>query len=166
MAKYDEMDKAAVFVALRSNDGNIAATSRDTGIPEQTVRDWRKQFEVNPPDLSLLEQVTNDFLTKAETVRDLLLEKYHEAVKANKIGPEKMPVHIGILTDKITLVKGITRQKAESTALGQDQVKVLAAGLVQAVRDSLSMQSERENDIIEVEAEEIIPRELPSKTGV
>ena len=37
-AKYTEEDRAKVFVLLRTNDGNVKRTSREAGVPENTVR--------------------------------------------------------------------------------------------------------------------------------
>lgn len=168
MAKrvYNDGDRAAVWTALQINKGNIAATHRDTLVPEQTIRDWKKGWEVEPPQFD--EQVLNDeiasFLQKAESVRDTLLEKYAAALAANKVSPDKMPVHIGIFIDKVQLLRGLATSRTENTlALPSPQeMQQLFKGMVQG---ALEAQNERDEDIIDVKlAEQAPPKALVQST--
>lgn len=162
---YDESDRASVFLALQVNKGNVARTHRDTGVPEQTIRDWKKQFETDgPPNLELVEEIRGDFLDSAERVRDKLIQSYEKALDGGKINPDKMPVHIGILTDKIQLLRGMATSRSEqSVALpSADQMRELAGGVFNAMLEAVSKQDERSQDIIEAEYSEVEnnPKEL------
>ena len=69
MPKYTRQDRQHALTALAANDGHIAQTSRETGIPSSTLRDWRDaaQPDDTPPD-------DTDFNTRAESaIEDALL---------------------------------------------------------------------------------------------
>lgn len=168
MAKrvYNDGDKAAVWTALQVNKGNIAATHRDTGVPEQTIRDWKKQWEVEPPefDEAVISAEIEGFLQKAESVRDTLLEKYAAALAANKVSPDKMPVHIGIFIDKVQLLRGLATSRTENTVAlpSAEEMKQLFRGMVAG---ALEAQSERDGDIIDAElVEQAEPKALAQST--
>lgn len=168
MAKrvYNDGDKAAVWTALQVNKGNVAATHRDTGVPEQTIRDWKKQWDEVPPefDEQVITAEIQGFLQKAESVRDMLLEKYSAALAANKVSPDKMPVHIGIFIDKVQLLRGLATSRTENTVAlpSAEELKQLFRGMVQG---ALEAQNERDEDIIDVELEEQAePKALPRTT--
>ena len=150
--RYGEEDRAAVYLALQVNEGNVARTHRDTGVPEQTVRDWKGQFEKDgPPNLEVVSELHTDFLTTAERVRDKLIENYEKALDNGKISPDKMPIHIGILTDKVQLLKGMATSRSEGTvALPSPQaMRELAGGVFDAMLNAVSKQDERSSDIID-----------------
>jgi hypothetical protein len=165
---YSDGDRAAVWVALQANENNVAQTSRDTGVPEQTVREWRNAWKKDPPnfDAVMVEQVHSDFLTVAESTRDLLMVKYREAVERGEVKPDKFPLHIAILTDKVNLLRGLATSRSESTLAlpSPEETRKLAENLVSAVRGAIDKAQEREQDIIEVVdyVEEQAPKALPS----
>lgn len=141
-----------MYLALQVNEGNVARTHRDTGVPEQTVRDWKAQFEKDgPPDLDVVAEIHHDFLETAERVRDKLIERYEQALDSGKINPDKMPIHIGILTDKVQLLKGMATSRSEGTVAlpSAEQMKELAGGVFTAMLEAVSKQDERSTDIIE-----------------
>ena len=68
MPKYTLQDKQHALESLAANDGHIAHTSRETGIPSSTLRNWwdAHQPDDTPPD--------TDFNTRAESaIEDALL---------------------------------------------------------------------------------------------
>ena len=161
--KYDETDRAAVYLTLQVNKGNVARTARETGVPEATVRDWKKRFETDPPDLETTAEVLTDFTAKAERVRDKLLSQYEAALDAGKVNPDKMPVHIGIFVDKVQLLRGLatTRSEQVNGLPSAEQVRELAAGVFDAMRSAL-VQAEERHNVIEGEFTEVEnnPKEL------
>jgi transposase-like protein len=171
MAKriYDERDRAAVYVALQANDGIASRAARDTGVPPNTVRDWKRQFEKDgPPDTTYVEDIRTDFLDDAQRVRDKLIKKYEEALDRGEVKADKMPVHIGILTDKVQLLKGMATHRTEAVKLpSADQMRELAGGVFTAMLEAVSRQDERSQDIIEadyVEVENNPRKELSAPT--
>src|SRR5690242_16807835 len=81
-ATYTEAELARLYVTLVTNEGNVKRTSRDTGIPESTVRRWKQTWEAEgPPKLDEVEQVAADMVTETEAVRDLALQKIKERLE-------------------------------------------------------------------------------------
>src|SRR5438128_2606155 len=83
---YSDQEKAAVFVALGVNNGNITRAARDTGIPQSTVRSWKQEWELNgvPTELQQeAEEQATEIVAVMERVRGkalaLLENTLHEA---------------------------------------------------------------------------------------
>lgn len=165
--KYTDEDRAAVYVALQVNKGNVARTSKETLVPEATVREWKKRFVTDPPDLETTEAVLSDFTTTAERVRDKLIKSYEAALDAGKVNPDKMPVHIGIFVDKVQLLRGLatSRQEQLNGLPSTDQVRELATGVFDAMRLAL-VKAEQREAIIDGEFTEVVeqPEGLPAPT--
>ncbi len=165
--KYLESDRAAVYLALQVNKGNVARTAKETNVPETTVREWKKQFVTDPPDLEVTEAVLTDFTTAAERVRDKLIQSYEAALDAGKVSPDKMPVHIGIFVDKVQLLKGLatSRQEQLNGLPSAEQVRELATGVFDAMRTAL-VNAEQREAIIDGEFTEVVeqPTGLPAPT--
>src|SRR5512132_4142318 len=70
-ATYTDEQKAQVYVALTANDGNVKRTSRETGVPEGTVRTWKNLWKSEPPAADKVEEAASDFIGEAETVRNM-----------------------------------------------------------------------------------------------
>lgn len=165
MAKriYTEEDRAAVYLTLEVNKGAVAPTSRDTGVPEATVRDWKNQFKTNPPDITIVEEQRSEFIDKAEQIRDELMSQYFDALRRKEVKPDRMPVHIGIFVDKIQLLRHNARDKTEARLAlpTADEAREMFKGLVAG---ALDMARERDQDIIDYVDEEQ-PKGLPAPSG-
>jgi len=159
---YTDEERAAVFVALKVNEGNAARSSRDTGVPENTVRDWKarwasRQWDV--PNLDHQEKATSEAITATERVRDkalLLLED-----KLGEVKPDKLATVYGILDDKVRLHRGLPTSRSESQ-LALPAAEEVRDRLIEGVRLALTAQREREQDIIEVDVEEQAQVALPA----
>lgn len=153
-----------MFMALQVNKGAVATTSRDTGVPEQTVREWKQKWLKEPPsfDDKVFETAQGDFIERTEYVRDLLLKQYTEAVERKEVKPDKMPLHMAILIDKVAMLKGIKNARAEpaSSLPSPEHVRAMIQG---AVQGALASAQEREQDIIDAEIVEQ-PKGLPVAT--
>lgn len=137
-----------MYVVLAANDGNVKRTARETGVPENTVRRWKKEFESDPPSAELVTDAVNDFAGEAEGVRNLALQRIKELIpSSNKINDLNNTV--GILTDKIDRAKGLDVRRVEH------EHKLDPAGIREAlsgfVRDMQKMSAEREAEIVEAE---------------
>lgn len=163
MAKriYNEADRAAVFVTLQINKGNVARTSRDTGIAAQTVRDWRDKWDSGAWDAPTEQQVdsaVSDSVGQMKNVRDkalvLIEDKLHEG-KLRELG-----VIFGILDDKIRLAQGLATSRSETVhALpSPEEMKDLFQGMISGAIEAQKM---RDKDVIEVTAEQAkaLPRD-------
>src|SRR5690606_19482232 len=98
---YTEAQRAEALAALQANGGNLSATSRQTGIPASTIRDWRD---------------TPDHLTELrdEKKRDLALAIEELAHRIVEVMPDRvhdanfqhLAVALGIAVDKLRLLRG------------------------------------------------------------
>lgn len=148
---YTDEDKASVFVALSVNEGNITRTSRDTGIPQSTVRDWKKEWEAEgvPEELraEAQEQAT-EIVAVMERVRskalNLLEGRLHEAK------PKELATIFGIVDDKIRLAIGLATSRSVTVhALPSPaEMRELFVGMVQGAIEAQSM---RQQDIVDAE---------------
>lgn len=160
-ATYSEDDKARVYVVLLANDGNVKRTSRETGVPENTVRRWKKQFEKDgPPAEEKVEEAASDFLEEADTVRFMALRRIKELIpESNKIG--ELNTTVGILTDKIDRVRLPNKQVDHVHHLPPaDEIRELMAGFAQGMAE---LSRARDEEI--VDAEIVEKPALPRTTG-
>jgi hypothetical protein len=152
MRAHTEEQRAAVWIGLQANNGNVARTSRETGVPKATIRDWKRKWDDEPPtfEAAVLDVAHSDFVERAEAVRDKLLVIYEKAVDAGEVKADKLPIHIGILDDKVRLHRGLATSRSESTvALPKpEEVRELFSGLI---RGAIEAAVARDQDIIDVE---------------
>lgn len=116
MAKrtYTDDDRARVYTLLAVHNGNVERTARESNVPAQTVRDWKKKWEKEGPSQEIAEaavDVATDFVNQAMGTRFeaivLLRAKLGEA------SPRDLATVIGILDDKITRAKGLATGRVE-----------------------------------------------------
>jgi transposase-like protein len=157
---YTEADKSRVYVVLAANDGNVKRTSRETGVPENTVRRWKKEFEASPPSAELVEAAVGDFVTDADRVRHKALLKIEALIDGDKVKVGELNNTVGILTDKIDRARGLDVKRVEHEHR-LDPASVREA-LVGFMTDMHKMSRAREGEI--VEAEVVEQAALPAKT--
>jgi len=160
--RYTDVDKATVLHVLELNQGNAKKTSRETGIPLQTIRDWRIKWERNGIPEELLrpiEVIASQHIEKAEAVRDkalLLLEEKLDDASARELG-----TIYGILTDKINVSKGLATSRTEhiqSPLPPREELKEVFAAFIQGAWTAAQQRSENIIDAEYVEqAQEALP---------
>lgn len=156
---YTEQDKARVYVVLTANDGNIKRTARETGVPESTVRNFKREFETNPPSAEAVETevVSGDYVTELETVRREVLTALRKEIPHMK--GQQLAVTLGILDDKLTRARGLATERTEHvhTLPSPEELalagQMLASGAIEAAR-------RRQEEIAEAEI-----REQPALTA-
>jgi transposase-like protein len=156
---YSDEQRAAVLLALEVNQGNIARTARNTGVPEATVRDWRDTWEREgvPPELmAVTEQIATDFVEAAEEIRDLAMADLKRQILAMEVKPAQLIATIGVLEDKIRLGKGLATSRSETVHTVDPAA--IRAELESYVLSALEAEAEREQDIIDAEWEEQSPQ--------
>lgn len=163
--KYTEAERAAAYVALKANNWNVARSAKDVNIPENTVRDWARVWEKEPPqfDQELLQQTNEMFVDRAERLRDKLLFLYEQAVDKGEVKADKYPVALAILDDKIRLHRGLATTRTESKVAlpSAEEVRGLFRELAQSAVADIEL---REQDIIEADLDEQSPKELVSNS--
>lgn len=150
--QYTEEAKAAAFVQLEMNEGNVKRTARDLGLPPSTLRKWRDEWEndKNLPAAEAQLQATGDFLEDAERVRNLALRKLEAKITNNEGTVAQVATVLGILDDKIARAKGIADRVTEHkiTLPSRDEIAAALAGLQQG---AIAAAEERDEVIVEAE---------------
>lgn len=156
---YSEEDKARVFVVLATNQGNVKRTARDTGIPISTVRSWKVEWEETgtPPLPEVVEVAAGEFLDDAERVRAKALIELER--KIPDATPSALVATVGMLTDKIQVVKGLATSRQEHTH-ALPPAEEMAKTLSEAFSAAIEAARTRDADIVEadlIEDAEILP---------
>jgi transposase-like protein len=101
--RYTDEDAIQALAVLAEQGGNVAATSRATGIPEQTLRDWRDGNVYVPPP----EVVAKRKRAQAETWDDLQSAGVARALeKLSSASARDAAVIAGIAADKAAQLRG------------------------------------------------------------
>jgi transposase-like protein len=151
-ATYTDADKARVYVVLASNDGNVKRTSRETGVPENTVRRWKKEFEESPPTTDLVQEAVGDFVGDADRVRHKALLAIEKKIDSGDAKVGELNNTVGILTDKIDRARGLDVKRVEHEhKLDPSSVREALVGFMQ---DMHQMSTAREVEIVEAEVVE------------
>ena len=115
-SKYAEADRAAVFVVLGVNEGNVKRTARETGYPESTVRMWKKEFaEKGPPSSDAVEEVSSNFIADGERIRNKALMRAEAMIddKGSNLKLAELTALSGMLTDKLNVALGLATKRVE-----------------------------------------------------
>lgn len=147
---YTDEEKARVYVVLASNDGNVKRTARETGVPENTVRRWRNEFQKEgPPSTDLVQSATQDFVGEAEVVRNLALQRIRDLIPTSEKINE-LNNTVGILTDKIDRARGLDRPQATSPN-GEPTADLIRAAIGSFVDGMKELSRAREAEIVDAE---------------
>lgn len=159
---YTDEDKANVLALLAANSGNVKRTARDTGVAEQTVRDWKKAGERgNTPSavVALVPSAIEDFAVDAERIRDKALGALETALDAGQVTTRELVPIIGMLTEKIALARGQATQRTE-TVHALPSPEEFGTRLVQFLDQSFTRSLDREGEIVDADFTEQAPSEL------
>lgn len=152
-ATYTEQDKARVYVALTANDGNVKRTARETGVPENTVRRWKKEFETSPPaqEAVEVELMSGDYVGQLETVRNEALAALRKKIPS--MSGQQLAVAYGILEDKLTRAKGLATTRTEHVHHLPSAEEIALAGQMLA-QGALEAAKTRQRELQEAELRE------------
>lgn len=163
-ATYTDADKARVYVVLTTNEGNVKRTARDTNLPENTVRRWKKDWEENGPP-TVDDEITNavvEYVGEMEQTRDLALKRMHERLEKNEGTLPQIATVFGVLQDKIDRARGIGSNNTvthKHELPSPDEIRATLGALVQSVQHGHVVREE------EIEDAEIIEQPaLPAGT--
>lgn len=153
MAKtYSDADLARLYVVLTTNEGNVKRTARDTGVPESTVRRFKKLWEEEgPPKLEEVEEAVFEYLTEMEATRDLALQRMHEKLEKGEGTLPQIATVFGVLTDKIDRARGIGTNHVHEHKLSlpsPDEIRESLGALIVGVQ---SGHIAREEEIVDAE---------------
>lgn len=153
---YSAEDKARVQVALQANDGNVKRTARQTQVPEQTVRNWKQEWERKGTSVEIsaaLPAIQDDFIQEAIDLRAKAAALLGMKLDAGEAKVGELNAVIGTLTEKILLLSGAATSRTESINTGPspEEFGRALAGFLDA---AVTAQEQRNAEIIEAEYEE------------
>lgn len=161
---YDDKDRARVLLALEINRGNIKATSRDTGVPYMTVKNWKDQAEkegVPPAVREELPVVAVDFTNEAVAVRDAAITKIRDLIPQATIKDlRSLATLVGILDDKVRLAQGLATSRKEEVHVHLNP-EVVGKEIGDYIREALDAAQSRHEDITDVEFE-VVEEQAPA----
>lgn len=119
---YNSQQRAEALALLEANEGNILRTSQQLGIGEATLHDWVSQSRdpktpIAEETKAILPEVKEDFLARLVTARDKVLDQLDTQIADLKA--REAAVTLGILIDKVELLKGNATQRVESVGNGE-----------------------------------------------
>lgn len=160
---YTDEERARAHAALVINDGNIARAARETGLPESSIRDWKKKWEKEgvPAEIQAYAAgEANVFVIKAQEVRDEALTRLHEKLPDARVG--ELTTVIGVLDDKISRARMLEKPPPpESSKIDARAAGELLAGFVAEAIN----QSEERRSAVHQQATENTPKPaLPATT--
>lgn len=165
---YTDRDMANVYVALRVNNDNVARSSRDTGVPGSTIRDWRDTWERDggaPQEIiELAAGAATDFVIDATRLRDKALAALEALIDSGEVKPAQLVATIAVAEDKIRLAKGLATSRSESVRVDIDP-KEIRDQLAAYIHDATRLADQRDKDINAGEGAEIIQLRPELQTG-
>lgn len=157
---YSDEEKATVVVALDANNGNVKRTSRETGVAEQTIRDWKKlaeRGELKPEVVAALPAAQEAFADHAETIRSLMMDELETQVKNGDLKGRDLIVGIGVLTDKLRITRGESTSRSEVVTSGPNAEEI-GAQILEYLDGAITAGQERDITIEDADWSEQAPQ--------
>lgn len=146
MAKrvYTAEDQALVRQLLAAHEGNVKRVARESGVPEQTVRDWKKKWEREAPSAEIVAATpaaVEKWVGNVERVRDKAVDRLEKVLDdpTTKVNVKDLSMTIGILTDKARVARGQPTSRPDSSgqdALPIEQARELFAGMARGMLEA------------------------------
>lgn len=136
--RYSDAEQAEALAALAANGGEIAATSRETGIPEATLRHWR-DGDCRPCPPELVARKRESLARGIEKLARRVLKRNLKAA-ADADTPLSLrdgAVVLGICVDKVAQLRGESGGGASITVNVDARSVTLTADDVAAARKLL-----------------------------
>jgi hypothetical protein len=131
--RYSDQERADAMMVLTANQGNLAATAIDTGIPYHTLRHWAAG-DRHPEATQMAKEKMPPLADRLEEIASLLAEGMDDPLKIRKAPLNQIAVALGVLIDKVRLLRGQATGSADGVVAGfldpgtpTDRLVVMAA---------------------------------------
>lgn len=111
---YTDADKGTTLALLTANGGNVSLTSRETGIPATTVRQWRDGIGVSDSTGEICDVKKEQLQTLFERVARLYLGQAMAVGVIKKTSGKDSVIAAATATDKMRLLQ------EKATVIGQN----------------------------------------------
>jgi len=102
--RYTDEEKATFLAALDANDGNVKRTARDCGIPESTLRGWKKSRGTNDAVAELRPQKKGELADALEDIAWKIIGVLPD--KIDEASVRELATLLGVALDKHQLLLG------------------------------------------------------------
>lgn len=109
---YSDDEKAVALTYLEVNKGDVARTSKQTGIPTDTLYVWSKGKHVHPDVLNLQEQRKEALDARMELMAYTILEALPDKLEGANF--RDAAVGLGIVVDKMQVLRGLASNITEN----------------------------------------------------
>jgi len=143
-----------VALTLQANDGNIRKTARETGVPFTTVKDWQHRWDKGgyPENLQeALPAVRAEFIDEAVELRWRMVEELRKKVEQGQVSPAQLVAGIGMLTDKINVMRGLATARTETVHTNAPDPQEFAKALAEYVNETVEAANTRHGEIEDAE---------------
>lgn len=117
---YSDEEIAATLAVLKGNKGNLLRTSRDTGIPRITIRQWAqgkvKRVAKRPGMASLRHRKTEDLAARCREIAWLLAEAMPGKIKDAPLNQISTAFGVMVEKERLLMEKGPPPTEAQKTA--------------------------------------------------
>lgn len=158
MSHYTAEDKAKALVMVAMNDGNELKTSRELGIPLNTIRYWLRQEREGKTSTTVMQLkhqvVSRVFADTSTRIRSKALDRLELMLddEDQKFNPQQLATIVGILTDKLDRINTITLTHTETVNEPVDE-SVVAENLSKFLNENSEQATDRRN-VIDAELEQ------------
>lgn len=130
--QYSDEDKATALAALAANGGNVRKTSRDLGMPYDTLRSWAKGENINQGVVKLQPHKKKALADKLEDIAHKLAGALPEKIEEASL--QQTATSLGIVVDKMQLLRGQPTNITDDASLTDDERAKRVASLLDAAR--------------------------------
>lgn len=123
--KYTDDERAAAMALLESFGGNVAKTARQSGFPENTIRNWRDGKGMVPPEVVANKKDDLADLFEREAIGALGMA----AAKRESASYRDLVTGAAIAADKIQLLRGEPTERIAHDGLTPDEAVEVARRL-------------------------------------
>ena len=103
MGRYSDEEKATVLATLDANEGNVALTARQLGMPDSTLRGWAKGRGTHEEIAELRDQKKGELSERLEAIAHQLVDALPG--KIDEASLQQTATSLGITIDKMQLLK-------------------------------------------------------------
>ena len=125
---YSDAERATALAALEANGGNIGRTSRELGLPRATLQNWSRREAA--PDLG--HQKRGELAEALADVAWRLAGAIPSKLDAANL--QQVAVSLGIVIDKMQLLKGMPTAITEDASLSDEERANRVAALLERAR--------------------------------
>lgn len=130
---YSDTEKANTLIALEANGGCVRETSRQLGIPEQTIKEWRNG-RIHPDIAKISLESRATIADRLEEIAHLLIDDISRPEKIAITPLKEVSIALGISIDKMRLLREQPTSIRSNQDLNPDELVKRVRSLAERIR--------------------------------